>query len=158
MKKLLSTFVFAAVVSSPTFAENGHRHADKNQSMSSGMMMGMMNHEQMMAMHEHMQKMYATMAKIKAEIDPEKRQKLVNEHMRSMQEGMQMMNKGMGMHDVMDKTSHPGNGMSEKMDDMDMKKRVEMMEERMGMMQMMMGQMMDHESEAKKFPVHKHKK
>ena len=44
------------------------------------------------------------------------------------------------------------------MDKMDMMKRMEMMEERMGMMQMMMGQMMDHESETKKSPVHKHKK
>ncbi len=39
-----------------------------------------------------------------------------------------------------------------------MMKRMEMMEGCMGMMQMMMGQMMDHQSEAKKSRVHKHKK
>ena len=63
-----------------------------------------------------------------------------------MQEGMHMMNKGMGMQG------------DKKMDDMDMMKRMEMMEKRMGMMQMMMGQMMDHQSEAKKTRSHKHKK
>ncbi|WP_018624927.1 hypothetical protein [Kangiella aquimarina] len=40
----------------------------------------------------------------------------------------------------------------------EMMKRMDMMEERMAMMQMMMGQIMVHESEAKKAPVHKHKK
>ena len=70
--------------------------------------------------------------------------------MRVMQKGMRLMGDGMGMEVTV--------GESSKMDDMDMIKRMDMMEERMGMMQMMMGQMMDHESESQKTPVHKHKK
>lgn len=65
-----------------------------------------------------------------------------------------MMDESMGMGKGMDMT----NVGSSKMGNMDMKKRMDMMEERMGMMQMMMGQMMEHESEFKKAPVHKHKK
>jgi hypothetical protein len=94
--------------------------------------------------------MHDMMGKIKAETDPEKRQQLMQEHMRVMQEGMRLMGDGMGMDMNKDESS--------KMDDMDMIKRMDMMEERMGMMQMMMGQMMDHESESQKTPVHKHKK
>jgi len=147
MKKLISTLVIAAAISSPVFAEKGHEHGDSKDQLMGGMMMG---HEQMMAMHEHMQKMHDMMGKIKAETDPEKRQQLMQEHMRVMQKGMRLMGDGMGMEMTV--------GESSKMDDMDMIKRMEMMEERMGMMQMMMGQMMDHESESQKTPVHKHKK
>lgn len=46
MKALLSTFVVAAVMSSPVFAEEKHNHNDKNQSMGGGMMM---EHMHMMA-------------------------------------------------------------------------------------------------------------
>ena len=53
--------------------------------------------------------------------------------MRVMQEGMRLMGDGMGMDMNKDESS--------KMDDMDMIKRMDMMEERMGMMQMMMGGM-----------------
>lgn len=147
MKKLISTVVIAAALSSPVFAEKGQEHGDGKSQPMGGMMM---NHQQMMAMHEHMQKMHGMMAKIKAETDQEKRQKMMQEHMQAMQEGMQMMGDGMGM----DMTK----GESSTMGDMDMKKRTGMMEERMGMMQMMMGQMMDHQSEARKTPDHKHGK
>ena len=73
-----------------------------------------------------------------------------------MQGGMKMLDEsmGMGMGKGMDMTKAG----SSKMGNMDMKKRMDMMEERMGMMQMMMGQMMEHESEFKKAPVHKDKK
>ena len=146
MKKFLSAVIITTAISSPVYAEKGHEHGDASKDKVGGMMMTMMNHEQMMAMHEHMQKMQETMAKIKAETDPEKRQKLMNEHMQTMQEGMQMMNMGNGMKG------------GKKMDKMDITKRMDMMEKHMGMMQKMMGQMMDHESETKKSPVHKHKK
>lgn len=145
MKKLISTMVIAAAISLPVFAEKGYEHGDGKGQPMGAMMMG---HEQMMTMHEHMQKMHDMMAKIKAETDPEKRQQLMQEHMQAMQEGMQKMGDGMGMT----------KGESSTMGDMDMMKRMGMMEERMGMMQMMMGQMMDYESESKKTPVHKHKK
>ena len=52
MKKLISTLVIAAAISSPVFAEKGHEHGDSKDQPMGGMMMG---HEQMMAMHEHMQ-------------------------------------------------------------------------------------------------------
>ena len=153
MKNLISTFVIATAISMPVFAEKGHEHDDSKGPVKNGMMMG---HEQMMAMHEHMQKMKEMMAKIKAETDPEKRQQLMQEHRRTMQGGMKMLDEsmGMGMGKGMDMTKAG----SSKMGNMDMKKRMDMMEERMGMMQMMMGQMMEHESESKKTPVHKHKK
>ncbi len=147
MKKLISTMVIAAAISLPVFAEKGYEHGDGKGQPMGAMMMG---HEQMMTMHEHMQKMHDMMAKIKAETDPEKRQQLMQEHMQAMQEGMQKMGDGMGMGMT--------KGESSTMGDMDMMKRMGMMEERMGMMQMMMGQMMDYESESKKTPVHKHKK
>ena len=153
MKNLISTFVIATAISMPVFSEKGHEHDDSKGPVKNGMMMG---HEQMMAMHEHMQKMKEMMAKIKAETDPEKRQQLMQEHRRTMQGGMKMLDEsmGMGMGKGMDMTKAG----SSKMGNMDMKKRMDMMEERMGMMQMMMGQMMEHESESKKTPVHKHKK
>lgn len=147
MKKLLSTLIIAAVMSAPVFAEKGREHGDGKGQPMGGMMM---NHQQMMAMHEHMQKMHGMMAKIKAETDQEKRQKMMQEHMQAMQEGMQMMNGDMPMGMT--------KGESSTMGDMDMKKRMGLMDERMGMMQMMMGQMMDHQSEARKTPGHKHKK
>ena len=155
MKNMICTLVLAATIASPALAENGHVHGENKDQKMSGMM-GMMSQENMKAMHEHMQKMHEQMMKIKAETDPEKRQILIDEHMQSMQEGMQMMDEcmEMGMGKGMDMTKAG----SSKMDNMGMKKRMDMMEERMGMMQMMMGQMMEHESESKKTPVHKHKK
>lgn len=147
MKKLISTVIMAAALSSPVFAEQGQAHGDGKDHPMGGKMM---NHQQMMAMHEHMQKMHGMMAKIKAETDPEKRQKMMKDHMQAMQKGMKMMNGGMPME--------MAKGGSSKMGDMDMKKRMGMMEERMGMMQRMMGQMMDHQSESKKTPGHMRKK
>jgi hypothetical protein len=135
MKNMICTLVLAAIISSPALAENGHVHGDNKDQKMSGMM-GMMSQENMKAMHEHMQKMHEQMMKIKAETDPEKRQILIDEHMQSMQEGMQMMNAR-------------GKGESSTMGNMDMNKRMGMMEERMGMMQMMMEQMMNHQSESR---------
>ncbi len=157
-KKMLSTVFISTLLASPVFAEKGHEHADKNQSMGGGMMMGMMSHDQMMEMHEHMQKMHSMMEKIQSETDPEKHQKLMAEHMQAMQEGMHMMNKDMGMKSGTKKSSHKGEGMRENMGDMDVMKRMDMMEERMGMMQMMMGQMMEHESETERSVMPKYKK
>ncbi|MAR02256.1 MAG: hypothetical protein CMI00_17180 [Oceanospirillaceae bacterium] len=145
MRTMISAVVIATAIASPVFAENAHDHGDKNQGANNGMMMGMMNHDQMMAMHDHMKKMHALMSEIKTETDPEKRQQLMNEHMQTMQEGMQMMNMGNGMKG------------GKKMDKMDITKRMDMMEKHMGMMQKMMGQMMDHQSEANKSNEHQHK-
>ena len=153
MKKLIPALVIAAAISSPAFAEKGHKHDDGKEG---GMMMGMMSHDQMMAMHKHMQKMHDQMAKIKSETDPEKRQKLMQEHMEAMQKGMQTMNHGMGKG--MSMAKHKKKNTAEMMDEKTMMKRMNMMEQRMNMMQMMMGQMMDHESESKKAPRHRHKK
>lgn len=144
IRTMISAVVIATAMASPVFAENAHDHGDKNQGANSGMMMGMMNHDQMMAMHEHMQKMQKTMAKIKAETDPEKRQQLMDEHMHTMKEGMQIMNMGNGMKG------------GKQMDKMDMTKRMDMMEKHMGMMQMMMEQMMEHQSETNKSSEHQH--
>ena len=116
MKTLLSTIVITSVISFPAVAENAHDHGDKNEGADSGMMMGMMNHDQVMAMHDHMKKMHALMSKIKTETDPDKRQKLMDEHMQVMQDGMQMMNMGNGMKG------------GKKMDKMDITKRMDMME------------------------------
>ena len=112
MKTLLSTIVITSVISFPAVAENAHDHGDKNEGADSGMMMGMMNHDQVMAMHDHMKKMHALMSKIKTETDPDKRQKLMDEHMQVMQDGMQMMNMGNGMKG------------GKKMDKMDITKRM----------------------------------
>ncbi|WP_244431052.1 hypothetical protein [Simiduia agarivorans] len=56
MRTLISAVVIATAIASPVFAENSHDHGDKNQGASSGMMMGKMNHEQIMPMHDHMKK------------------------------------------------------------------------------------------------------
>ena len=85
MKKLIPALVFAAAISSPAFAEKGHNHDDGKEGAIGGMMMGMMSHDQMMAMHKHMQEMHDQMAKIKSETDPDKRHKLMQEHMEAMQ-------------------------------------------------------------------------
>ena len=156
MKKLIPALVFAAAISSPAFAEKGHNHDDGKEGAIGGMMMGMMSHDQMMAMHKHMQEMHDQMAKIKSETDPDKRHKLMQEHMEAMQKGMQMMNHGMGKG--MNMAKHKKEGMAEKMDEKTMMKRMNMMEQRMNMMQMMMGQMMDHEPESRKPRRHRHKK
>jgi len=107
MKKLISTLVIAAAISSPVFAEKGHEHGDSKDQPMGGMMMG---HEQMMAMHEHMQKMHDMMGKIKAETDPEKRQQLMQEHMRVMQKGMRLMGDGMGMEMTVGESSNGRHG------------------------------------------------
>lgn len=79
-------------------SQSQHKHqARHGQSMHGGMMMGMMDEEQMKKMHQHMQQMHATMQKIEQESDPKKRQQLVRQHREAMQKGMHMMGGG-GMH------------------------------------------------------------
>ena len=87
------------------------------------------------------------MSKINAETDQEKHQQLMHEHMQAMHKGMQMMNHGM-----------PEGMGKEKSSNMDMTERMDKMEKHMNMMQMMMEQMMEHESETQKKPLHKHKR
>ena len=147
MKKLIPALVFAAAISSPAFAEKGHNHDDGKEGAIGGMMMGMMSHDQMMAMHKHMQEMHDQMAKIKSETDPDKRHKLMQEHMEAMQKGMQMMNHGM-----------PEGMGKEKSSNMDMTERMDKMEKHMNMMQMMMKQMGEHQTEEKKLRKHIHRK
>ena len=144
MKTIISVLAVTALLSSPVFADDhGHNGGMDKSDMTAGGMM--MSHEQMVTMHKHMQKMTDIMKKIKTETDSEKRQKLMQQHINDMQEGMKMRMGDMSM-DM--KTQS-------KMGDKDMMKRMTMMEQRMGMLQMMMGQMMDHELEAKKVPEHK---
>ena len=158
MNKLIPALVISTLLISPVHAEAEHQHRSdiKDQNMQCEMM-AMMSHEKMMAMHEYMQKMQEMMAKIKVEIDPEKRQQLMQVHMQAMQEGMKTMHGGMSKDTVIDKNMTMAKDKPLNMGGMDMMTRMEMMEQRMGMMQMMMGQMMDHESESKKAPIHKHK-
>lgn len=137
MKTLISVLAIATFLTTPVFAEN-HDGCMKGEDMKGGMMM---SQDQMMAMHGHMNKMQNMMSDIMKESDPQKCQALMHEHMQAMHKGMQMMNGNMSMMPkAMDdeKPSQMGN--------MDMMKRMHMMEQRMGMMQMMMGQMMEHES------------
>ena len=56
IRTMISAVVIATAIASPVFAENAHDHGDKNQGANNGMMMGMMNHDQMMAMHDHIEK------------------------------------------------------------------------------------------------------
>lgn len=107
--------------------------------MMGGGMMGMMNHEQMMAMHEHMRQMQTLMGEIQQEKNADKRQAMLMKHRDMMRDGMHMLQggkAGMGKGMPMDK------GMKMEMQP---EQCMQMMEERMKMMQMMMGQMMDHE-------------
>ena len=102
MKRYLALPLIAVFMSTAAFAADTHDH--KNSDMSKGgMMMGMMSHEQMMAMHDHMEKMQSLMKNIKSEKDPKKRHALLEEHMQAMQDGMHMMNGNMGMSDAKEK-------------------------------------------------------
>ena len=140
MKKVLLLTVVTGLLSGTVLAADEHDHdanqAQEGEAMAPGMMMGMMNHEQMMQMHEHMQEMQALMTRISEEDDPDVRQELMQEHMASMQEGMAMMGGSrMGM---------TGDG---DMSSMNMEERMSLMQNQMGMMQMMMEQMMSHYSQ-----------
>ena len=141
MKNLMSALAISALLASPVFAEGEHQHdGDPNTQGKQGSMM--MSHERMMPMmQEHKKSMERLMGQLKKEADQGKRDELIEAHMKEMQQCMMTLNQGEG--DMASSSTE---------------ERMKMMEERMGMMQMMMGQMMEHESESKKTPVHKHKK
>lgn len=152
MKKLIVLLAISTLLAVPAFAENENPHSgDKGQEMQCPML----GQEQVMAMHQHMEKMHNMMAKINAETNQEKRQQLLQEHMKAMQYGMQMMPSNMMSSD---KDMVTAKGKSVEICDMDMRSRMDMMEQRMGMMQEMMGEMMNHASASKSTPGHKHKK
>ena len=136
MKTLISAFVIFILLTSPVFADGRHKH-DRDMK---GEGMGVMSHEQMMAMHKHMREMRSIMEKIKKETDQKKRHELMQNHMDSMKKGMHMM---------MSKNISMKQGKGHDMSSMKMGDRMDMMEQRMNMMQMMMGQMMEHEVEKK---------
>jgi len=155
MKRLLSAAILSCMISAPLFADDQQTPMMQNQGMGGGMMMGMMNRDQMMAMHSQMNQMQALMAKIHEEKDPNKRRELMQQHMAMMQSGMRMMmGKGgqgmMGGNMGKGGAGMNGNGMMGDKDKsapmMDMSQRMDMMQERMNMMQMMMEQMMDHDA------------
>lgn len=141
MKKLLNTLAIAGLLSTPVMAANDHQHEQHQQTKgnAAGMMMGGMDHKQMMKMHEHMKEMIDLMGKIHQETDPEKKEALLEQHMDAMHEGMNMMNEKM----------HGKAGMGD-MATMKMEERMGMMEQRMDMMQQMMGQMTKHQVVEKK--------
>lgn len=139
MKKILLIISTALVLANSVFAaneEHENHQAQDGQGMEPGMMMGVMNHEQMTQMHEHMQKMQSLMAEIKQEQNPEIRMQMMHEHMTNMDEGMQMMG-----------GSRMGMSGSENMESMNMEERMSVMQNQMGMMNMMMEQMMNHFSQ-----------
>ncbi|WP_417345527.1 hypothetical protein [Ferrimonas sp.] len=138
MKTLIKTIALAIALSSFAYAGEEHQHGGMKDKCA---MMGMMGHEQMMAMHQHMQEMSALMDQIGQEQDHQKWQALMQSHMEKMQQGMQMMGCGAG-----DKMQHG----KDKSMPMTMEERVGMMEKHMKMMQMMMGQMVDHSAQEKK--------
>ena len=140
IKKILLLTVTTGLLTGPVLAAEEHDHdanqAQEGEAMAPGMMMGMMNHEQMMQMHEHMQEMQALMTRVSEEDDPEIQQQLMQEHMASMQEGLAIMG-----------GSRMGMSGNEEMSSMSMEERMNMMQNQMGMMNMMMEQMMRHYSQ-----------
>ena len=145
MKLLRTSFVMIMLCLLPT-ATYADMHKEKGME-DGGMMMGMMGHKQMMKMHEHMQKMQELMSNIKQEKDPDKHRHMMNKHMEGMQEGMNMMR---GRQCESEDDDSPCN----KMSDMNMDNRMNMMEKRMNMMQMMMDQMMQHQKEEESGRMH----
>lgn len=111
--------------------------AQEKDAMAPGMMMGMMNHEQMMQMRDHMQEMQQLMADIRKEADPDSHMQMMSGHMEQMNKAMGMMGGAM--------MGRPGNG---DISHMNMEDRMQMMQDQMGMMAMMMQQMMEHYSTA----------
>ena len=136
MKMQLCGLIFAGILSGSVLAADEHNHENQAQAdnaMAPGMMMGMMNHEQMMQMHEHMQQMQQLMTEITAVNDPDRRMSMMEQHMEQMNESMGMMGGAM--------MGRSGNG---DMSGMEMQERMDMMQNQMGMMGMMMQQMMEH--------------
>lgn len=134
MNKILLMALTAGMMAGPALAaDDPDNQGAAEETMAPGMMMGMMNHEQMMRMQEHMQEMQQLMADIQAESDPDRRQALLEAHRAKMDEAMGMMGGAM--------MGHTGGG---NMREMDMAERMQMMQNQMGMMGMMMQQMMEH--------------
>jgi hypothetical protein len=146
MKKYLALPLIAVFIASPAFAVETHHHVNSD-TQKSGMMKGMMSHDQMTNMHEHMEKMQTLMKRIKSEKDPEKHHALLEEHIKAMKEGMHMMSGRMGMGDA-----------KGAMKNMDAIQRIDMMEQRMSMMQMMMEQMIEHDMLKEDGVNHQHKR
>tara|TARA_R110002110_G_C13465503_1_gene719016 strand:+ start:551 stop:940 length:390 start_codon:yes stop_codon:yes gene_type:complete len=94
-----------------------------------------------MQMQEHMQHMDALMTEINNEQDPARLEVLMAQHMEMMHQGMTMMSQ-----------NNSSNA------DMNMDGRMKHMEESLQTMQMMMGQMMNHDEEERKRPIHQHKR
>lgn len=92
-------------------------------------------------LEEHMHKMHALMEQISNEDSQARRQRLMNEHMELMHEGMNLL-----------AAENPDlAGLTEE-------QRIEVMERKMEIMQMMMTQMMNHQGEERRGPVHEHKR
>ncbi|WP_317929896.1 hypothetical protein [Halioxenophilus sp. WMMB6] len=157
MKKLLPLLVISPFLATVALAGNGpntmpnkgpgnNSQASERMPMHAkggGMMMNMMDHEQMNAMHEQMQTMRTTMNQIQQEKDPKKRQQLMQEHLNQMQKAMQMMHMDAG------NAEGPGMMTTEQMQEM-MNQRMGMMHDNMGMMDMMMEQMHQHDAQMKR--------
>ena len=131
MKKAILLTIATGLLAGSVLAANGQ--PQEGEAMAPGMMMGMMNHEQMMTMHEHMQEMQQLMADIREENDPDRRMQMMQEHMVQMNEAMSMMGGAM--------MGSTGDG---NMANLSMEERMQMMQNQMGMMNMMMEQMMNH--------------
>lgn len=90
---------------------------------------------------EHTHKMMSLMAEIKAEQNSGRLAQLMSQHMELMHEGMQML-------DQSDTSAS----------DMSMEGRLAKTEQKMELMQMMMSQMMNHQDEERRRPIHEHKR
>ncbi len=90
---------------------------------------------------EHMQRMRSLMTEIKAEQNPGRLTQLMSQHMELMHQGMQMLNQ----------SDTPAS-------DMSIEARMAKTEQKMELMQMMMSQMMNHEDEERRRPIHEHKR
>ncbi len=90
---------------------------------------------------EHMNKMMSLMAEIKAEQNSGRLAQLMSQHMELMHEGMQMLDQS--------DTSES---------EMSMEARMAKTEQKMQLMQMMMSQMMNHQDEERRRPIHEHKR
>ena len=134
MRKLVIISTFAIVLSAPVFSADEHDHEAVSQSgeIQGGMMMGMMNSEQMMAMQAGMEEMQRQMSEIMQESNPERRQQLMQQHMAAR---MSMMHRMMGMPE------------NEDLSNIKIKNQMSIMRNQMSMMQMMMGQMMGNTAE-----------
>ncbi|MEZ5489264.1 MAG: hypothetical protein R3F50_02985 [Gammaproteobacteria bacterium] len=93
------------------------------------------------SMQEHMERMMSLMAEIKSEQNSGRLAELRSQHMELMHEGMQML----------DKSDTSGS-------DMSIEARIAKNEQKMEFMQMMMSQMMDHQDQERRRPIHEHKR